>query len=69
MSQCRPYYVLLARDNEAKGWQCQFGDYDRQTVKAEQADVKGEYWQTMVVKVENDSQLAIDAAIAIVNKG
>ena len=66
------YFTLLAREPDGK-WTPQFGDYDRETVSAEQADYIdhiGTTWPKgtkFKIITSNDTQASIDAAITALN--
>ena len=62
-------YYVLAEYTRAYGWQPQFGDYDRQTVRDELSEyrynnrLRGTKTKYRIIKCDNDSQAALDAAL------
>lgn len=66
MTKTKSYYSLLIL--EAGKWSIHFGDYDREVVEDEQADVKDSQpkVKTKIIST-GDSQAAIDAKVAELN--
>lgn len=76
MKKIRTYYVVLDRAPGAGSkWAVQFGDYDRATAEDEMQDMlygeqrerKADRRTFKMLKVESDTQQAIDAAVAALN--
>lgn len=62
------YYTLAVRDDNV--WSPEFGDYDRSTVQSELNDYRDHDYRKSNLKIvqSDDSQAAIEAAIAALNK-
>ena len=65
------YYTLAVKDADTGQWGAQFGDYDRDTVKDERADMADGYDRIpkcrMRILTTSEQQSDIDAAIAALN--
>lgn len=64
------YFTLIVREAKNTPWSVHFGDYDRDTVEQEQADIvdAGDYakHRTMIIQT-TDQQSAIEARLAKLN--
>lgn len=62
------YFTLLTRQSATEAWSIHFGDYDREVVADEQADVKDsdETIKTKIISSKDD-QASINAAFAKAN--
>lgn len=65
--KAKSYYSLLIKDSGK--WMIHFGDYDREVVEDEQADVKGSEpkAKTKIIRT-GGTQAEIDAAVDELNK-
>jgi len=63
-----PYYYLLIKWPELNEWSIEFGDYDKETVVDERLSYLDSYdlrkRQTKILKCEDDSKEAFEAALA-----
>lgn len=67
----RKYFSLLSIDGTPGcKWAIEFGDYDLQTVEDERDDYRDRGWKAKELKIitTGDTQAAIDAAVAELNK-
>lgn len=66
----KAYYTLVSRNSAASRWCIEFGDYDRNTVKEEQQDLKddGHSMSNLMIIKSGDTQSEIDAAVAALNR-
>jgi hypothetical protein len=67
----RTYYTLLTRDNAAAPWQIAFGDYSRNVVEMERADMvrHHETRGNLRIIATGETQPEIDAAVLKLNVG
>lgn len=64
------YFIVAIRDGRGAQWEMHFGDYDRDTAKAELEDILESYdrCNTKLLRLPTDSWESIDSAIAELNK-
>lgn len=70
----RPYYILAVRDYPATGvtnrkWGCEFGDYEKECVEYERERFRRYYPANClrIIRLADDHQSTIDAAVAALN--
>ena len=70
MNLNRPYFTLLSREFVADAWCIEFGDFDRETVKAELQDYRdhgAKKANLRIVATADATMDSINAAVAALN--